>query len=55
MVVGRELLICIGTYLKDEETGTRSRFCIGVTIVGTSLQINSTTVVHGNTSSSDNG
>ena len=39
MVVGRELLICIGTYLEDEETNTTSHFYIGVTIVGTSVQI----------------
>lgn len=38
MVVERELLICSGTYLRDEETATTSHFCIGVTIVGTSLQ-----------------
>ena len=39
MVVGRELLICIGTYLKYEKTGTTIHFSIGATIVGTSLQI----------------
>ena len=39
VVVGRELLICTGTYWKDEETGTTSHFSIGATIVGTSPQI----------------
>ena len=44
MVVGRELLICIGTYWKDEETGTTSRFSIGATIVGTGTNNSTTTL-----------